>query len=124
MTKALEGIRVIDMTHDQAGPSCTQVLAWLGAEVIKVEMADGKGDRARWLRRDDPDKDSYFFLLLNSNKKSTTLDLRNPKAKELFKTLVKDGFLIRIRPARDIGQPGTRLRCVEGDQPQAHLRLG
>ena len=94
MVKALEGIRVIDMTHDQAGPSCTQVLAWLGAEVIKVEMADGKGDRARWLRRDDPDKDSYFFLLLNSNKKSTTLDLRNPKAKELFKTLVKDADIL------------------------------
>lgn len=55
MGKALEGIRVIDMTHDQAGPSCTQMLAWLGAEVIKVEMADGRGYRARWLRRDDPD---------------------------------------------------------------------
>ena len=94
MGKALEGIRVIDMTHDQAGPSCTQMLAWLGAEVIKVEMADGKGDRARWLRRVDPDKDSFFFLLLNSNKKSTTLDLRNPKAIELFKTLVKDADIL------------------------------
>ena len=67
MGKALEGIRVIDMTHDQAGPSCTQMLAWLGAEVIKVEMADGIGDRARWLRRDDPNLDSYFFLLLKSD---------------------------------------------------------
>ncbi len=88
MSKALDGIRVIDMTHDQAGPSCTQMLAWLGAEVIKIEIPDGRGDRARWLRRDDPDKDSFFFLLLNNNKKSTTLDLRNPKGKELFKTLV------------------------------------
>ena len=94
MDKALEGMRVIDMTHDQAGPSCTQVLAWLGAEVIKIEMADGRGDRARWLRRDDPDKDSYFFLMLNSNKKSTTLDLRHPKGKELFKTLIKDADIL------------------------------
>ena len=94
MDKALEGMRVIDMTHDQAGPSCTQMLAWLGAEVIKIEMADGRGDRARWLRRDDPDKDSYFFLLLNSNKKSTTLDLRHPKAKELFKTLIKSADIL------------------------------
>ena len=63
------------MTQDQAGPSCTQMLAWLGAEVIKIEMADGRGDRARWLRRDDPEMDSYFFLLLNNHKKSTTLNL-------------------------------------------------
>ena len=94
MTKALEGIRVIDMTHDQAGPSCTQVLAWLGAEVIKIEMADGYGDRARYLRRDDPDLDSYFFLVLNSNKKSTTLNLRDPRAKEIFRTLVKDADIL------------------------------
>ncbi len=94
MDKALEGMRVIDMTHDQAGPSCTQMLAWLGADVIKIEMADGRGDRARWLRRDDPDKDSYFFLLLNSNKKSTTLDLRHPKGKELLKTLKKDADIL------------------------------
>ena len=94
MGKALEGIRVIDMTHDQAGPSCTQMLAWLGAEVIKIEMADGMGDRARWLRRDDPDLDSYFFLLLNNNKKSTTLNLRDPRGKELFKTLIKSADIM------------------------------
>ena len=94
MGKALEGIRVIDMTHDQAGPSCTQMLAWLGAEVIKVEMADGIGERSRWLRRDDPNLDSYFFLLLNNNKKSTTLNLRDPKGKELFKTLIKDADIM------------------------------
>ena len=80
MGKALDGIRVIDMTHDQAGPSCTQVLAWLGAEVIKVEPADGRGDRGRWLRRDDPELDSYFFLLLNNNKKSTKLVSKNQKS--------------------------------------------
>ena len=90
MGKALEGIRVIDMTHDQAGPSCTQMLAWLGAEVIKIEVPDGRGDRARWLRRDDPVKDSYFFLLLNNNKKSTTLDLKDPRGRELFKTLIQN----------------------------------
>ncbi|MDP6422189.1 MAG: CoA transferase [SAR202 cluster bacterium] len=88
MSKALDGIRVIDMTHDQAGPSCTQMLAWLGAEVIKIEMADGRGDRSRWLRRDDPDLDSYFYLLLNNNKKSTTLNLRDERGKDLFKTLI------------------------------------
>ncbi len=94
MGKALGGIRVIDMTHDQAGPSCTQMLAWLGAEVIKVEMADGMGDRARWLRRDDPDLDSFFFLLLNNNKKSVTLDLRQPKGKEAFKTLINSADIL------------------------------
>ena len=88
MAKALDGIRVIDMTHDQAGPSCTQMLAWLGAEVIKVEPADGRGDRGRWLRRDDPDLDSYFFLLLNNNKKSTTLNLKEPRGKEVFEALI------------------------------------
>ncbi|MDP6549441.1 MAG: CoA transferase [Dehalococcoidia bacterium] len=94
MGKALDGIRVIDMTHDQAGPSCTQMLAWLGAEVIKVEMADGRGDRARYLRRDDPDKDSFFFLLLNNNKKSVTLDLRQQKGKEAFKTLINSADVL------------------------------
>ena len=67
MSKALEGIRIIDMTHNQAGPACTQILAWLGADVIKLEEP-GKGDVARTNMRDQ-DSDSLFFLILNANNK-------------------------------------------------------
>ena len=83
MSQALEGIRVIDFTHDQAGPSCTQMLAWLGADVIKIENPKG-GDRARRLwNSDNPDLDSFFFLLLNSNKRSTVIDLKSQHGKEI-----------------------------------------
>src|SRR5947199_287139 len=75
MSQALEGIRVIDFTHDQAGPSCTQMLAWLGADVIKIERPP-LGDRARKLwNSDNPNVDSFFFLLLNSNKRGTGMHL-------------------------------------------------
>ena len=74
MKKALDGLRVIDMTHNQAGPACTQILAWLGADVIKLEEP-GKGDVARTNMR-DKDSDSLFFLILNSSKKSLTLNLK------------------------------------------------
>jgi formyl-CoA transferase len=87
MTQALAGIRIIDMTHDQAGPSCTQMLAWLGAEVVKIEQPS-RGDRARYMQTDRPDRDSYFFLLLNANKKSITLNLKHQEAKEVFFTLI------------------------------------
>jgi formyl-CoA transferase len=87
MSTALQGIRIVDMTHNQAGPACTQVLAWLGADVIKLEEP-GKGDAARSNARDIPGQDSVFFLLLNANKKSITLNLKKPDGKALFKKLI------------------------------------
>src|ERR1700759_4568252 len=90
MSQALEGIRVIDFTHDQAGPACTQILAWLGADVIKIERPP-HGDRARrlWFN-DNPEIDSFFFLLLNSNKRSVVLDLKTADGKEAARRLVKE----------------------------------
>ena len=82
MAKALDGIRIIDMTHNQAGPACTQILAWLGAEVIKLEEP-GKGDVARTNMRDQ-DSDSLFLLILNANKQSLTLNLKSEEGETLF----------------------------------------
>lgn len=87
MSTALQGIRIVDMTHNQAGPACTQILAWLGAEVIKLEEP-GKGDVTRVKARDIPDADSIFFLLLNANKKSLTLNLKTQAGKTLFRKLI------------------------------------
>jgi formyl-CoA transferase len=75
------------MTHNQAGPACTQMLAFLGAEVIKLEEPKG-GDVARSNMRDRADSDSLFFLLLNANKQSLTLNLKSPEGKELFKQII------------------------------------
>jgi formyl-CoA transferase len=87
MSKALDGIRVIDMTHNQAGPACTQMLAWLGADVIKLEEP-GKGDVARTNMKDKEDSDSLFFLILNANKQSLTLNLKTDEGKALFKEVI------------------------------------
>ncbi len=88
MTQALDGIRIIDMTHNQAGPACAQILAFLGADVIKLEEPKG-GDVARRNMRDKPDSDSLFFLLFNANKKSLTLNLKSARGKELFRKLIE-----------------------------------
>jgi formyl-CoA transferase len=87
MTKALEGIRIIDMTHNQAGPACAQILAFLGADVIKLEEPKG-GDVARRNMRDRKDSDSLFFLLFNANKRSLTLNLKTGRGKGLFRELI------------------------------------
>jgi len=87
MSNALEGIRVIDMTHNQAGPACAQFLAWFGAEVIKLEEP-GRGDVARVAARDLPGQDSLFFLSFNTNKKSLTLNLKKEEGKALFRKLI------------------------------------
>ena len=77
--EALKGVKILDMTHVQSGPTCTQLLAWFGADVVKVERP-GVGDATRGQLRDVPDADSLYFTMLNSNKRSITL---NPKKAEL-----------------------------------------
>jgi formyl-CoA transferase len=88
MTQALTGIRVIDMTHNQAGPACAQILGFLGADVIKLEEPKG-GDVARTNMRDKTDSDSLFFLILNANKRSLTLNLKTDEGKRLFKQVIE-----------------------------------
>src|SRR5437764_13341920 len=87
MSQALAGIRVIDMTHNQAGPACTQILGFLGADVIKLEEPKG-GDVARQNMRDKHNSDSLFFLVLNANKRSLTLNLKTDEGKELFRRVI------------------------------------
>ena len=88
MGKALEGVRILDFTHVQSGPTCTQLLAWFGADVIKVERP-GVGDITRGQLRDIPDVDSLYFTMLNHNKRSITLDTKNPDGKKVLEELVK-----------------------------------
>ena len=88
MAKALDGVRILDFTHVQSGPTCTQLLAWFGADVIKVERA-GAGDITREQLRDIPGVDSLYFTMLNGNKRSITLDTKNPRGKAVLERLVK-----------------------------------
>jgi len=88
MTKALDDIKIIDFTHVQAGPACTQMLAWFGADVIKVERP-GSGDVTRSQLRDIPDVDALYFTQLNSNKRSLTLDTKTREGKEILEKLIK-----------------------------------
>jgi formyl-CoA transferase len=88
MSKALDGVRILDFTHVQSGPTCTQLLAWFGADVIKVERA-GAGDITREQLRDIPDVDSLYFTMLNHNKRSITLDTKSGPGKQVLEKLVK-----------------------------------
>jgi formyl-CoA transferase len=88
MTQALKGIRVLDFTHVQSGPTCTQLLAWFGADVIKIERP-GEGDITRGQLRDVPNADSLYFTMLNHNKRSITLDTKNKTGKEVLERLIK-----------------------------------
>jgi formyl-CoA transferase len=93
MSQALQGIRVIDMTHNQAGPACAQILGFLGADVIKLEEPKG-GDVARTNMRDKPDSDSLFFLILNANKRSLTLNLKSEEGKALFRKVIVESDVL------------------------------
>jgi len=93
MNQALSGIRVIDMTHNQAGPACAQILGFLGADVIKLEEPKG-GDVARTNMRDRTDSDSLFFLVLNANKRSLTLNLKTEEGKKLFRQVIEQSDVL------------------------------
>jgi formyl-CoA transferase len=108
VSNALTGIRVVDLTNNQAGPSCAQMLAWLGADVIKVEEP-GKGDIARTSLSDRPDCDSLFFLTFNANKRSLTLNLKHPRGKEVFRALLKTADVLLENP-----EPAPRLCQHQG----------
>ena len=86
MNQALSGIRVLDMTHVQAGPSCSQLMGFLGADVVKLEPPTG--DVTRGQLRDVPDADSLYFTMLNCNKRSITVNLKNPEGKRVFTDLL------------------------------------
>src|SRR5882757_6958623 len=86
--KALDGVRILDFTHVQSGPTCTQLLAYMGADVIKVERP-GVGDITRGQLRDVKGADSLYFTMLNGNKRSITIDSKHPKGREILDRLIK-----------------------------------
>ena len=88
MTKPLDGINVLDFTHVQAGPACTQMMGFLGANVIKIERR-GSGDMTRGWLQDKPNVDSLYFTMFNCNKRSIELDMKTPEGKELLEQMIK-----------------------------------
>jgi formyl-CoA transferase len=88
MSQALKGVKILDFTHVQSGPTCTQLLAWFGADVIKVERP-GVGDITRGQLMDVPGADSLYFTMLNHNKRSITIDSKNKKGLEVLERLIK-----------------------------------
>jgi len=86
--KALDGVKILDFTHVQSGPTCTQLLAYMGADCIKIERP-GVGDITRTQLRDVKGADSLYFTMLNANKRSITIDSKHPKGKEILERLVK-----------------------------------
>jgi len=93
MTKPLAGIKVVDMTHVQAGPACTQMLGFFGADVIKIEMP-GSGDVTRAWLRDIDGKDSLYFTMFNGNKRSLTLNTKTPEGREILEKLIKEADVL------------------------------
>jgi formyl-CoA transferase len=118
MGKALEGIRILDMTHVQSGPTCTQLLAWLGADVIKVELP-GRGDITRGQLRDKPDVDSLYFTMLNCNKRSITLNTKTKKGKEIFRELIRccDVLVENFAPGA-LDRQGFTWEAIQGLNPR------
>src|SRR5580692_2113713 len=115
---ALHGVRVVDLTQFEAGTSCTQTLAWLGAEVIKVEEPT-KGEQGRSASTDRPGVDSYYFMLLNANKQSVTANLKSEQGRGLVRALIEkaDVFVENFAPGA-IERLGFGYDVVSGINPR------
>ena len=87
--KFLQGVKIIDLTQFEAGPTCTEALAWMGADVVKVENPN-RGDPGRRLKPNHPDDDPFYFHILNANKRSMTANLKSPKGLELVRDLLRE----------------------------------
>ena len=122
--KALEGVKVLDFTHVQSGPTCTQLLAWFGADVIKVERP-GVGDATRKQLVDVPGADSLYFTMLNHNKRSIELNSKNEIGKEVLTRLIEtcDVMVENFAPRR-AGSDGLHLGTDSRDQSQDDPGLG
>ena len=123
--KALEGVKILDFTHVQSGPTCTQLLAWFGADVIKVERA-GEGDATRSQLRDIPNVDSLYFTMLNHNKRSITLDTKKPQGREVLDALIRlereDSGVVRLRTSwSGVSEDRTRVTQSVSFEPAGLL---
>src|SRR5512138_206077 len=118
MGKALDGVRILDMTHVQSGPTCTQLLAWLGADVIKIELP-GRGDITRGQLRDKPNVDSLYFTMLNCNKRSITLNTKTKRGKEIFRELIRacDVLVENFSPGA-LDRQGFTWEVIQGLNPR------
>ena len=118
MSKALDGVRILDFTHVQSGPTCTQLLAWLGADVIKVERT-GEGDATRGQLRDVPAADSLYFTMLNHNKRSLTLDTKTSQGREVLDRLIArcDVLVENFAPGA-LDRMGITWEHIQGVNPQ------
>ena len=117
----LQGIKVVDFTQFEAGTTCTEVLAWLGAEVVKIENP-GRGDPGRRLRPGKPDDDPWYFYQFNVNKKSIAVNLKSARGLQIVKDMISEGrHRRREHGARHDRAARPRLRVGEEDQSAHHL---